>query len=139
VFLEKVEGFLLWWSKHKRQFSTIAYLARTILGIPSSHIEIERIYFIASILINLRNCHLDLKNLDLLVLLIKNWLDDPTVGFDAKGGPPKDVDDFGDTQEKILDLQDANFLMRLMVVWKNVCAKLEHVSMICLSPHMEPF
>jgi tRNA splicing ligase len=77
VFLEKVEGFLLWWSKHKRQFSTIAYLARTILGIPSSHIEIERIYFIASILINLRNCHLDLKNLDLLVLLIKNWLDDP--------------------------------------------------------------
>jgi hypothetical protein len=106
VFLEKVEGFLLWWSKHKRQFSTIAYLARTILGIPSSHIEIERIYFIASILINLRNCHLDLKNLD---LLIKNWLDDPIVGFDAKGGPPKDVDDFGETHEMILDLQDANF------------------------------
>jgi hypothetical protein len=84
-------------------------LARTILGIPSSHIEIERIYFIASILINLSHCHLDLKNLDLLVLLIKNWLDDPIVGFDAKGEPPKDVDDFGDTQEKILDLQDAKF------------------------------
>jgi hypothetical protein len=24
VFLEEVEGLLLWWSKHKRQFSTIA-------------------------------------------------------------------------------------------------------------------
>ncbi len=97
VFLEEVEGLLFWWSKHKGQFSTVAYVARTILGIPSSHIVIERTYFIAHILINLCHCHLDLKNLDLLVLLIKNWLDDPIVGFDAKGGPPKDVDDFGGT------------------------------------------
>ncbi len=104
MLLEEVQGLFLWWSKHKRQFSTIAYLARTIQGIPSSQIEIERIYSNASIIINLRDRHLDLKNLDLLVLLIKNGLDDPIVGFDAKGGLPKDVDEFGETQEKILDL-----------------------------------
>jgi hypothetical protein len=108
VLLEEVEG-LLWWSKHEGQFSTVAYLARTILGIPNIQIKIERIYSIASIFINFHHCHLDLKNLNLLVLLIKNWLDDPIVGFDAKGGPPKDVDEFGEIEEKILDLQDANF------------------------------
>ncbi len=39
----------------------------------------------------------------------QNWLDDPIAGFDAKGGPPKDVDEFGETQAKILYLQDARF------------------------------
>jgi hypothetical protein len=46
--------------------------------------------------------------LDFLVLLIKNWHDDPTIGFEAKKGP-QDVNEFGKPEEKIVDLLDAKF------------------------------
>jgi hypothetical protein len=35
------------------------------------------------------------KNLDILVLIIKNWLDDPTIVVEDKEGP-KDVDRFSE-------------------------------------------
>ncbi len=44
-----------------------------------------------------------------MVLLIKNWPNNASVGFEAQGGPSKDVDEFGDVQEKILNLLDAEF------------------------------
>jgi hypothetical protein len=44
-----------------------------------------------------------------LVLLIKNWPHDPLVGFEAQGGPSKDVDEFGEAEEEILHLLDAKF------------------------------
>ncbi len=47
-----------------------------------------------------------MKNLYILVLLIKS---DPTVGFEAKGKPPKDVDECGEIEGKILNMQDAKF------------------------------
>ncbi len=47
--------------------------------------------------------------MDLLVLLLKNWHDDPTIGFEAKNGP-QDVNEFGEAEVKILDLSDAKFL-----------------------------
>jgi len=56
VHLEEVGDLLLWWSKHERKFPTIAYLARVILDIPSSQIEIERVFPIASILTSLCRC-----------------------------------------------------------------------------------
>jgi hypothetical protein len=40
------------------------------------------------------------KNLDLLVLIIKNWLDDPTIVVEDKEGP-KDVDRFGEGTRRI--------------------------------------
>jgi hypothetical protein len=46
--------------------------------------------------------------LDLLVLSIKNWHDDPTIGVEAKKGP-QDVNEFGEAEVKILDLLDAKF------------------------------
>ncbi len=49
------------------------------------------------------------KILNLLVLLIKNWPSDPLVGFEAQGGPSKDVDQFVEAEEEILDLLDAKF------------------------------
>jgi len=63
-------------------------------------------YCVFTFFTSLRYCHFGVKNLYLLVLLIKN---DPTVRFEAKGGPSKDVDVFGETEEKILDMQDAEF------------------------------
>ncbi len=50
-----------------------------------------------------------MKNLDLLILLIKNWPNDPTIGFEVKKGP-QDVDEFGEVEEEILNLLDVKFL-----------------------------
>ncbi len=55
------------------------------------------------------HCCLGPKKLDLLVLLIKNWPNDPTIGFEAKGRLLKNVDEFGEVDENILDLLDAKF------------------------------
>jgi hypothetical protein len=75
----------------------------------SSQIETKRVFSITSILTSLCHCHLGPKNLDFLVLLIKNRLDDPTIRFKAKGKPLKDVDEFDDANEEILNLLDAKF------------------------------
>lgn len=42
-----------------------------------------------------------MKNLDLLVLIIKNWLDDPTIVVEDKEGPKEDVDRFGERTRRI--------------------------------------
>jgi len=86
VPLEEVEDRLLWWSKHEGQFSTFSELAKVIPG--------------------LLCYHCGSKNPNLLVLLIKNWPNDPTIGFEAQGEPLKGVDEFGDAEEEILDLLD---------------------------------
>ncbi len=52
------------------------------------------------------HCCIGPKNLDLLVLLIKNKPNDPIVGFQAKGRPLKNMDEFGEAEEKILNLLD---------------------------------
>jgi hypothetical protein len=70
--LEEGEDPFLWWSKHEGQFLIVAYLARAILGILGSQIEIERIFSIVDILIGLHCGQLGPYNLDLLVPLIKN-------------------------------------------------------------------
>jgi hypothetical protein len=77
-----------------------------ILGIPGSQIEIERVFSITCILTCLWCYHRGSKNLDLLVLLIKNWRNDPIVGFEAKGGSLEGADEFGDAKEEILNLLD---------------------------------
>jgi hypothetical protein len=44
-----------------------------------------------------------------LVLLIKNWHDDPKIEFEVMGGSLKDVDEFGEAEEEVLNLIDAKF------------------------------
>jgi hypothetical protein len=62
----------------------IAYLAKVNLGIFENQIEMEQSFFYCTY------CHRSLliliwcEEFDLLVLLIKNWLDDPIVGFEDK-------------------------------------------------------
>ncbi len=47
--------------------------------------------------------------MDLLVLLlIKNWPNDPSIGFEANKGP-QDADEFGEVEEEILDLLNVKF------------------------------
>ncbi len=106
--LAEAEDLFLWWSKHEKQFPTFAYLARAIISILGRQIIIERVFSIAGIFTSLHHCKFGLKNLDLLVLLIKNWHDDPTIGFEAKKGL-QNVDEFREAEEEILDVLDVEF------------------------------
>jgi hypothetical protein len=85
------------------------FLAKAILGILDSQIETKRIFYIVGIFKGLHHCQLRSKNVDLLVLPIKNWPNDPCIGFEVKKGP-QDVDEFGEIEEEILDLLNVKFL-----------------------------
>jgi hypothetical protein len=47
-----------WCGKHEVMFPIVGFLVHQILGIVGSQIEIERIFSLASILINLKKCRL---------------------------------------------------------------------------------
>jgi hypothetical protein len=53
--------------------------------------------------------------LDFLVLQIKKWFDDPTIGFEAIK-EPQDVNEFGKVDKEILYLLDVELSMRLKIV-----------------------
>ncbi len=99
---------LLWWSKHEGKFLKVFFLAKAIRSIHGSHIETKKIFSIVGIFTSLHCFQLGPKNVDLLVLLIKNWPNDPSIGFEAKKGP-QDVDEFEEVEEKILDLLNVKF------------------------------
>ncbi len=61
------------------------------------------------IFIGLHRCQLGAENLDFLVLLIKNWLDDPTTRFDDKTSLAY-LDVFGEVEEDVLNVKDFEFL-----------------------------
>jgi hypothetical protein len=58
----------------------VGFLAQHILGIVRSQIEIEMIFSLATILINLRRCRLQTVNLNKLIFVNKNWLNDLRIG-----------------------------------------------------------
>ncbi len=63
-------------------FPLFAFLARQILGIVGSQIEIERIFSLVDIFTNLRRCHLHLQtnNLERPIFISKSWPNDFRVG-----------------------------------------------------------
>ncbi len=101
VPLKDAKDLLIWWSKHEKKFLTIAYFEKTILTMLASRIEMKRVFFIARIFTCLCWCWLGEMNLDILVLLIKNWLKDLSIGVKGKGAY-KDVDAFEEAKENIL-------------------------------------
>jgi hypothetical protein len=64
--------------------------------------------FYYKILTDLCQCWLGAKNLDLLILLIKNWHDDLTPGFEDRIGLV-DLDRFSEAKVNILDVIDFEF------------------------------
>jgi len=58
-----------------------------VLGIMGSHIEIEQIFSVASVITNLRRSCLGIEHLDHLIFVIKNWLDVARVGCDGASKP----------------------------------------------------
>ncbi len=58
---------------NESKFLNVRFLARQILGIPSSLIGTEQIFSIAGVLTSLQQCHIRVENLDKLVMIYKNW------------------------------------------------------------------
>ncbi len=71
VNVKDIQCPLEWWAKHESLFPTMAFLARQILGIIGFQIEIEKKNSLVEIFTNLRRCHLQLDNLDKIILLVK--------------------------------------------------------------------
>jgi hemerythrin-like domain-containing protein len=78
-------------------FPTNYFLARQILKIVGSQIEIEKIFSLANILTNLRKCHLQLENLEILNFVSKNWPHDAKVGCKS----PSDLVEFIEMDEQL--------------------------------------
>jgi hypothetical protein len=61
-------------------FHAVGFCVRQILRIVEFQIEIERIFSLIGILTSFRKCCLQLKNLDNLIFVSKNWPNDPRIG-----------------------------------------------------------
>lgn len=70
------EGPLTWWKHNEAKFPNVGFLARQYLGIPGSQIEIERIFSVAGVLMNLLRTKLGIDNLESLVMIYTNWPND---------------------------------------------------------------
>ncbi len=72
-----MQGHLCFGGKeHARLYPNVAFLARHILAIHGSQIEIERIFFVAGVLTNIHCCKLGFTNLDPSITIYKNWSED---------------------------------------------------------------
>jgi hypothetical protein len=72
VDVKEIKCPFQWWEKHENMFPTIKFHICQILGIVGSQIETERIFSLVGILINLRRCCLQSKNLEKLNFMNKN-------------------------------------------------------------------
>lgn len=69
---------LAWWWTHEGQFQNVAaILAKQMLGILGFQVETKRMFSLASVLKTLRCCHLQVENLDKIIIVVKNWSNDP--------------------------------------------------------------
>jgi hypothetical protein len=60
-------------------FPIVGFLAKQILGIVGSQIEIEWIFSLVENFTNRRRCCLQIENLEKLIFVNKNWLNDPRI------------------------------------------------------------
>ncbi len=67
--------------KPKRgHLSYVKFVACQILGIVGSQIEVERVFNIVGIYMNLCRSRLGTKNLEMIISIYKNWHEDARVG-----------------------------------------------------------
>jgi hypothetical protein len=64
---------LTWWCMHESQFFNVNFLAKQILGIPSSQIEIEQVFTLVGVSTILRCYRLYVDNMDQIITIVKNW------------------------------------------------------------------
>jgi len=80
VDVEDIKNLLQWWEKDESKFPKVSFLARQILGIVGSQIEIECIFSLVGILTSLRRYQLQSEILDKLIFFSQNWPNDLRVG-----------------------------------------------------------
>ncbi len=68
-----------WWQKHEGMFPIVGFLVQQIFGVVGSQIEIEGIFSLPKIFINLRKCCLHTENLEKLIFVNKTWLNDSKI------------------------------------------------------------
>jgi len=73
------ENPLHWWEPQESQYSMIGIFVQQNFNIVGSQIEMKRVLTIAGLITSLRQCDLDSKNLDQLILVAKNWPNDSQV------------------------------------------------------------
>jgi hypothetical protein len=81
---------LIWWQIYETQFPNVSFLAKQILGILGSQIKIEHVFSLVDVLTTLRHCKLHVDNLDSIIIVVKNWLDNPHLNCSRH----KDLKDF---------------------------------------------
>ena len=91
---------MAWWKANATRIPTLAYLAQQFFGIPGSYIEMERIFSVAEVLINLRRRRLGLSNVNGLIMIYKNW---PTDARSACELASTNVVEFLNNEHEILD------------------------------------
>jgi hypothetical protein len=62
---------LNWWVKHKHQFPNIGFVACEVMRLWGYKIKTKKIFNKVGIIIPLKCCHLEIKNLDNLVVIMK--------------------------------------------------------------------
>jgi len=59
------------WQHHENQFLDVGFLAKQILGILRSQIEIEHVFSLTNVLTTLQHCHLQVENLYQIIMAVK--------------------------------------------------------------------
>ncbi len=59
----------------------MGFLAKQILGISGFQIETKRVFSLASVLTTLWHNHLQMENLDQIIMVVKNWPNDPWLNY----------------------------------------------------------
>ncbi len=95
-----------WWEKHEFKFFKIGFLAKQILGIVDSQIEIECIFSLARVLTSLRRCRLQSENLDKLNFVGQNWPNDPRVGCNMPSTLVKFIEKDEIVEEKLEEFEN---------------------------------
>jgi hypothetical protein len=70
---------LTWWRAQRGHFSYVGFVARQILGIAGPKIEVQKVFSIARICMNLHCSRLGTKNLEMFISIYKNWLENARV------------------------------------------------------------
>jgi len=71
---------LLGWNTNCHKWLNVAWLVRQILTIHGSQIEIKQVFNVVGIFISVWRCWFEVKNLDSLFMIYKNWPKDAKVG-----------------------------------------------------------
>jgi hypothetical protein len=73
-----------WWHINEGQFSNVTFLIKQILSILGTQIGRGRMVNCARMLTSLWHCCLQVENFDWIIIIVKNWPNDPCLNCKKK-------------------------------------------------------